>query len=99
MKYLSFPQGPDFIYGWPLCQLDFLAKLWMNFQKKTQIKLSLLILFNSFIKSVAGSPYFYAELPNNVKLYHRVRRGFPIQFGREVLASPEILNIPGIAII
>ena len=26
-----------------------------------------------------GSPYFYAELPNNVKLYHRVRRGFPIQ--------------------
>ena len=41
-----------------------------------------------------GSPYFYAELPSNVKLFHRVRRGFPIQFGREVLASPEILNIP-----
>ena len=41
-----------------------------------------------------GSPYFYAELPHNVKLFHRVRKGFPIQFGREVLSSPEILNIP-----
>lgn len=41
-----------------------------------------------------GTPYFYVEFPNNTKLFHRVRRGFPIQFGREVLASTEILNLP-----
>ena len=41
-----------------------------------------------------GTPYFYVELPHNAKLFHRVRKGFPIQFGREVLACPEILNLP-----
>lgn len=39
-----------------------------------------------------GTPYFYVELPNNVRLYHRVKSGFPIHFGREVLASPGLLN-------
>jgi hypothetical protein len=36
-----------------------------------------------------GAPYFYVELPNGAKMYHRVRKGFPIQFGREVLAGPQ----------
>ncbi len=27
------------------------------------------------------------------RLFHRVRRGFPIQFGREVLASRSLLNV------
>ncbi len=39
-----------------------------------------------------GSPYFYAELPSGDRLYHRVRSGFPIQFGREVLASKSLLD-------
>ena len=39
-----------------------------------------------------GAPYFYAELPNRVKLFHRIRSGFPIQFGREVAAG--ILEVP-----
>lgn len=29
-----------------------------------------------------GSPYFYAELPTGEKLYHRVKKNFPLQFGR-----------------
>ncbi|KAG7163471.1 CWF19-like protein 1-like [Homarus americanus] len=42
----------------------------------------------------SGTPFFYAELPTGEKLYHRVRKNFPLQFGREVLASPPILNVP-----
>ncbi len=49
-----------------------------------------------------GSPYFYVELPSAAgegkdkeRLFHRVRRGFPIQFGREVLASRSLLNAEG----
>ena len=38
-----------------------------------------------------GTPYFFAELPKD-RLYHRVRSGFPIQFGREVLCSQDLLD-------
>jgi len=30
----------------------------------------------------AGAPYFYAEIPGSIKLYCRISRGFPLQFGR-----------------
>lgn len=43
--------------------------------------------------SEPGTPYFYVELPNKERLFHRVRSGFPIHFGREVLANPEVLNL------
>ena len=38
-----------------------------------------------------GTPYFFVE-SNEFKLYHRVRSGFPIQFGREVICSQDLLN-------
>ncbi|KAK3103656.1 hypothetical protein FSP39_020809 [Pinctada imbricata] len=41
-----------------------------------------------------GAPYFYAELPTGDKLLHRISKNFPLQFGREVLACPQILNMP-----
>lgn len=41
-----------------------------------------------------GTPFFYAELPSGEKLYHRVKKNFPLQFGREAVASPLILNTP-----
>ncbi|XP_023209442.1 CWF19-like protein 1 isoform X1 [Centruroides sculpturatus] len=41
-----------------------------------------------------GKPYFYVEFESGEKLFHRIRTQFPLQFGREVLASEEILNIP-----
>lgn len=31
-----------------------------------------------------GMPYFYVELPSNEKFFHRVRKNFPLQFGRLV---------------
>lgn len=41
----------------------------------------------------AGILYFYVELPNGEILYYKINKDFPLQFGREVLASDEILNI------
>lgn len=40
-----------------------------------------------------GSLYFYAELPDGQLLYYRIKKDFPLQFGREVLASDRILDI------
>ncbi|CAI5451942.1 unnamed protein product [Caenorhabditis angaria] len=39
-----------------------------------------------------GCPYFVAELPDGSKLFTRSMKGFPLQFGREVLASAPILD-------
>ncbi|XP_069681635.1 CWF19-like protein 1 [Periplaneta americana] len=39
------------------------------------------------------TPYFYVELPSGEKLFHRVRKNFPLQFAREVLANEELLNM------
>ncbi|XP_074869582.1 CWF19-like protein 1 isoform X2 [Carettochelys insculpta] len=48
------------------------------------------------IKQIAqpGTPYFYVELDTGEKLFHRIKKKFPLQFGREVLASKAILNVP-----
>ncbi|CAK9830877.1 CWF19-like protein 1 [Anthophora retusa] len=40
-----------------------------------------------------GVLYFYVELPSREKLYYRIKKDFPLQFGREVLASDRILDI------
>ena len=40
-----------------------------------------------------GVLYFYAELPSREKLYYRIKKDFPLQFGREVLASDRILDL------
>lgn len=40
-----------------------------------------------------GVLYFYVELSNDQKLYYRIKKDFPLQFGREVLASDRILDI------
>uniref|UniRef100_A0A4W4GRD9 CWF19-like protein 1 n=1 Tax=Electrophorus electricus TaxID=8005 RepID=A0A4W4GRD9_ELEEL len=41
-----------------------------------------------------GTPYFYVELDTGEKLFYRIKKNFPLQFGREVLASEAVLNIP-----
>ncbi|XP_023655894.1 CWF19-like protein 1 isoform X2 [Paramormyrops kingsleyae] len=41
-----------------------------------------------------GTPYFYVELDTGEKLFHRIKKNFPLQFGREVLASEALLNTP-----
>ncbi|MED6245842.1 hypothetical protein ATANTOWER_008974 [Ataeniobius toweri] len=48
------------------------------------------------LKQIAppGTPYFYVELDSGEKLYYRIQKNFPLQFGREVLASEAVLNIP-----
>ena len=39
-----------------------------------------------------GFPYFYMELPDESKLFIAIKKGFPIQFGRELLASASFLK-------
>ncbi|XP_029020085.1 CWF19-like protein 1 [Betta splendens] len=48
------------------------------------------------LKQIAppGTPYFYVELDSGEKLFYRIQKHFPLQFGREVLASEALLNIP-----
>uniref|UniRef100_A0A1A8FKW9 CWF19-like protein 1 n=1 Tax=Nothobranchius korthausae TaxID=1143690 RepID=A0A1A8FKW9_9TELE len=48
------------------------------------------------LKQIAppGTPYFYVELDSGEKLFYRIQKHFPLQFGREVLASEVVLNIP-----
>nr|XP_054752247.1 CWF19-like protein 1 [Lytechinus pictus] len=41
-----------------------------------------------------GSPYFYAELNDGEKILHRIKKFFPLQFGREVMAAEELLDLP-----
>ena len=41
----------------------------------------------------SGTPYFYVEAGSNIRLFHRVQKGFPLQFGREVLVSNTLLNM------
>ncbi|GAB1609733.1 CWF19-like protein 1 [Argonauta hians] len=40
------------------------------------------------------APYFYAEVPTGEKFLCRITKGFPLQFGRDILASPMLLNMP-----
>lgn len=41
-----------------------------------------------------GAPYFYVELPTGEKCLHRISKHFPLQFGREAVCEPAILNMP-----
>ena len=38
------------------------------------------------------TPYFYVEIPDtSERLVHKIESWFPLQFGRQVLASPDVL--------
>lgn len=41
-----------------------------------------------------GTLYFYVELPDGEKLFYKIKKDFPLQFGREVLCSDRILDVP-----
>ncbi|KAL5479933.1 hypothetical protein EMCRGX_G023536 [Ephydatia muelleri] len=41
-----------------------------------------------------GAPYFVAEFDDGPSLFVKIKGRFSLQFGREVLASPLLLNIP-----
>lgn len=40
-----------------------------------------------------GVLYFYVELPDGQSLYYRIKKDFPLHFGREVLACDRILDV------
>ncbi|KAB0402155.1 hypothetical protein E2I00_007738 [Balaenoptera physalus] len=52
---------------------------------------------HSAVKQMAqpgAAAYFYVVFDSGEKPFHRIKRNFPLQFGREVMASKAILNIP-----
>ncbi|XP_014219436.1 CWF19-like protein 1 [Copidosoma floridanum] len=51
---------------------------------------------NEDLKEVAppGAPYFLVEFPNGEQLFYKIKKDFPLQFGREVLCSDRILDVP-----
>ncbi|XP_063540410.1 CWF19-like protein 1 [Cydia strobilella] len=42
--------------------------------------------------TMPGMPYFHAELPSGEQLFANTKPNFPLQFGRDVLSSAEILD-------
>lgn len=78
------------------CATDDIKDAFITQAQEQQIEL-LEIPEHSDIKQIAqpGAAYFYVELDTGEKLFHRIKKNFPLQFGREVLASEAILNIPG----
>ncbi|ERE80425.1 CWF19-like protein 1 isoform X1 [Cricetulus griseus] len=77
------------------CVTDDIKDAFITQAQEQQIEL-LEIPEHSDIKQIAqpGAAYFYVELDTGEKLFHRIKKNFPLQFGREVLASEAILNIP-----
>ncbi|XP_017535746.1 CWF19-like protein 1 isoform X2 [Manis javanica] len=77
------------------CSTDDIKDAFITQAQEQQIEL-LEIPEHSDIKQIAqpGAAYFYVELDTGEKLFHRIKKHFPLQFGREVLASEAILNIP-----
>ncbi|XP_072942525.1 CWF19-like protein 1 [Epargyreus clarus] len=58
-----------------------------------RIQLEVLPPFSELAQVILpGSPYFHAELPSGDQIYAKTKGSFPLQFGRDVLSSPPILN-------
>ncbi|KFV85564.1 CWF19-like 1, partial [Struthio camelus australis] len=66
-----------------LCTSEDIKESFIVQAQEQQIEL-LEIPEHSDIKQVAqpGTPYFYVELDTGEKLFHRIRKSFPLQFGR-----------------
>ncbi|KAI1888456.1 hypothetical protein AGOR_G00185320 [Albula goreensis] len=77
------------------CATDDIKEAFMVQAQEQQMEL-LEIPEHTDLKQIAqpGTPYFYVELDSGEKLFHRIKKNFPLQFGREVLASEAVLNIP-----
>ncbi|NWI13439.1 C19L1 protein, partial [Crypturellus soui] len=66
-----------------LCTAEDIKEAFITQAQEQQIDL-VEIPEHSDIKQVAqpGAPYFYVELDTGEKLFHRIRKSFPLQFGR-----------------
>ncbi|XP_048342142.1 LOW QUALITY PROTEIN: CWF19-like protein 1 [Sphaerodactylus townsendi] len=78
------------------CTMEEVKEAFVAQAEEQQIEL-LEIPEHSALKQIVqpGTPYFYVELDTGEKLLHRIGKHFPLQFGREVLASEAILGMPG----
>ncbi|RXN17764.1 CWF19 1 [Labeo rohita] len=77
------------------CSTEDIKEAFMTQAEEQQMEL-MEIPAHTDLKQIAppGTPYFYVELDTGDKLFYRIKKNFPLQFGREVLASEALLNIP-----
>uniref|UniRef100_A0A672NPX0 CWF19-like protein 1 n=1 Tax=Sinocyclocheilus grahami TaxID=75366 RepID=A0A672NPX0_SINGR len=77
------------------CSTEDIKEAFMTQAEEQQMEL-MEIPAHTDLKQIAppGTPYFYVELDTGEKLFYRIKKKFPLQFGREVLASEALLNIP-----
>ncbi|XP_042578002.1 CWF19-like protein 1 isoform X3 [Cyprinus carpio] len=77
------------------CSTEDIKEAFMTQAEEQQMEL-MEIPAHTDLKQIAppGTPYFYVELDTGEKLFYRIKKNFPLQFGREVLASEALLNIP-----
>ncbi|KAM9327368.1 CWF19-like protein 1 [Pholidichthys leucotaenia] len=78
-----------------LCTTEDIKEAFMVQAQEQQMEL-MEIPEHTDLKQIAppGTPYFYVELDSGEKLFYRIQKHFPLQFGREVLASEAVLNVP-----
>ncbi|XP_071957157.1 CWF19-like protein 1 [Antedon mediterranea] len=75
-------------------ELDIKESL-LEYSMKEDIELNEIPTHSDLKQIVAlGAPYFYIELDSGEKLLHRIKKFFPLQFGREAMACPALLNMP-----
>ncbi|CAM1328180.1 CWF19L1 (predicted) [Pycnogonum litorale] len=76
------------------CDADLVKETFQNIGDSEDIELNEIPVHSDLSQIIeAGRPYFYVELQDGRKLLHRVKKGMPINFGREVLCSPPLLNM------
>lgn len=80
--------------GLPKDRENLLAEVFVEVAAMKSIKLDELPTHAVLRQAVpSGAPYFFLELPKNKGRYVcHIRGGFPLQFGREVLAHRELLD-------
>ncbi|OWA51988.1 CWF19-like protein 1 [Hypsibius exemplaris] len=80
----------------PKTEPDRIKQLFLHRAEEGQLKLTE-IPSRSDIRQIikAGQTFFYVELDNGEKMFYKIdQKGFPLQFGRDVLAEKELLNMP-----
>lgn len=79
---------------YPLVQQSGIKEAILNYADSEEVQLDELPKYTSLKQIIQpGCPYFYLELDTEEKFLHRIRKSFPLQFGREIAASPPLLNM------
>jgi len=83
------------VIGIPAERSDEVKDTFVDFAEESVMELNEMPDDQDISQVVAPTtPYFVVELPSGQRLLHKVKGKMPLQFGREVLTSPSLLNLP-----